>query len=160
MGQGTNKRYALRAGSCLLLLLVIWMIASDTYLRLPGFYENVIRVGVFSDSYWGVQNGYSYQILENAIARYEEEHPGVRVEYVSGIIREDYSEWLSEQMMKGTVPDIFFVPGEHFNDFAKAGVLRDLTSFIEGDEEFFPERYYTSAYEYGNYEGVQYALPY
>ena len=121
MGQGTNKRYALRAGSCLLLLLVIWMIASDTYLRLPGFYENVIRVGVFSDSYWGVQNGYSYQILENAIARYEEEHPGVRVEYVSGIIREDYSEWLSEQMMKGTVPDIFFVPGSILMILPKQG---------------------------------------
>lgn len=160
MGHRTDKKYGIRAGGCALLLLILWLIASDTYQMLPGFYENVIRVGVFSDSYWGVQNGYSYQILEDAIGQFEEQHPGIRVEYVSGIIRENYSEWLSEQMMKGTAPDIFFVPGEHFNDFAEAGVLKDLTSFIEGDDEFFPERYYTSAYAYGNYEGVQYALPY
>lgn len=156
----TDKTYGIRAGICVLLLLFIWMIASDAYKMLPGFYEKVIRIGVFSDSYWNVQNGYSYQILEDAIEEFEKQHPGTRVEYVSGIIREDYSEWLSEQMMRGTAPDIFFVPGEHFNDFAEAGVLRDLTPFIEGDREFFPERYYTSAYNYGNYEGVQYALPY
>ncbi len=155
-----EKKYGIRAGLCAFLLLFLWMIASDAYKMFPGFYENVIRVGVFSDSYWKVQNGYSYQILEDAIAEFEKQHPDIRVEYVSGIIREDYSEWLSEQMMRGTAPDIFFVPGEHFNDFAEAGVLRDLTPFIEGDGEFSPDRYYTSAYAYGNYEGVQYALPY
>lgn len=155
-----DKKYAIRAGLCAFLLGLIWMIASDTYKMLPGFYEKTIRIGVFSDSYWGVQNGYSYKLLEDAIARFEEQHPGMQVEYVSGIIKEDYSEWLSGQMMKGKAPDLFFVPGEHFNDFAEAGVLEDLTPFIEGDREFSPERYYTSAYEYGNYEGVQYALPY
>lgn len=155
-----EKKYGIRAGLCAFLLLFLWMIASDAYKMFPGFYENVIRVGVFSDSYWKVQNGYSYRILEDAIAEFEKQHPGIRVEYVSGIIREDYSEWLSEQMMRGTAPDIFFVPGEHFNDFAEAGVLRDLTPFIEGDGEFSPDQYYTSAYAYGNYEGVQYALPY
>lgn len=155
-----EKRYTVRAGLCAFLLALIWMIASDTYKMLPGFYENVIRIGVFSDSYWGVQNGYSYKLLEDAIAKFEEQHPGVRVEYVSGIIKEDYPEWLSGQMMAGRTPDLFFVPGEHFNDFAEAGVLEDLTPFIEKDGEFSPERYYTSAYEYGNYEGVQYALPY
>ena len=42
--------------------------------------EEVITIGVFSDSYWEVQNGYSYQILEDAIDLFEEENPGVRVE--------------------------------------------------------------------------------
>ena len=76
-----EKRYTVRAGLCAFLLALIWMIASDTYKMLPGFYENVIRIGVFSDSYWGVQNGYSYKLLEDAIAKFEEQHPGVRVEY-------------------------------------------------------------------------------
>ena len=158
--EASGKKYGFRAGLCAFLLMLLWLIASDTYQILPGFYEKVIRVGVFSDSYWEVQNGYSYQILEDAIDEFEKQHPGIRVEYVSGIIREDYSEWLSEQMMRGTAPDIFFVPGEHFNDFAEAGALKDLAPLMEGDGEFLPERYYTSAYAYGNYEGVQYALPY
>lgn len=156
----TDRKYGIRAGLCVFLLVSIWMTASDMYKMLPGFYENVIRIGVFSDSYWGVQNGYSYKLLEEAIVRFEEQHPDIQVEYVSGIVKEDYPEWLSGQMMRGKAPDLFFVPGEHFNDFAEAGVLRELTSFIEEDKEFSPERYYTSAYEYGNYGGVQYALPY
>lgn len=160
MEQRTDKKYVIRAGGCVLLLLILWMIASDMYKKLPWFCEDTIRVGVFSDSYWEVQNGYSYQILEDAIAQFEEEHPGVHVEYVSGIMKADYSEWLAEEMMKGTAPDVFFVPGEHFNDFAEAGALKELTHLIESDADFQPEHYYASAYEYGVYEGVQYALPY
>lgn len=160
MKQKRDKKYVIRAGSCALLLFILWMIAGDIYKKLPWFYEDVIRVGVFSDSYWEVQNGYSCQILEDAIAQFEEDHPGVRIEYVSGIMKEDYSEWLSEEMMKGTAPDVFFVLGEHFNDFAEAGALKDLTHLIESDKDFRPEKYYASAYEYGAYEGVQYALPY
>ncbi len=160
MEQRTEKKYIIRGGACVLLLFILWMIVSDTYKKLPWRHEDVIRIGVFSDSYWEVQNGYSYQILDDAIAQFEEEHPDVRIEYVSGIIKSDYSEWLSEEIMKGTAPDVFFVPGEHFNDFAEAGALKDLTRLIENDEEFLPEKYYASAYEYGAYEGIQYALPY
>lgn len=155
-----GKKERIRVGICVFLLFVLWLIAGNAYQRLPWFYEDTIRVGVFSDSYWEVQNGYSCQILEDAIARFEEAHPGVRVEYVSGIMKEDYSEWLSGEMMKGTAPDVFFVPGDHFNDFAEAGVLKALTGLIEKDENFRPENYYASAYEYGAYEGTQYALPY
>lgn len=155
-----NRIYGVRMGVCILLLAVLWMIAADMYKKLPGFQEDVIRVGVFSDSYWEVQNGYAYFILEDAIQQFEERYPGMRVEYESGIMKEDYPEWLSEEMMKGTAPDVFFVLGENFNDFAEAGVLKDLTGLIEEDKEFDPETYYASAYEYGAYEGTQYALPY
>ncbi len=160
MDQGTKKRTAIQIGLLGSLLFGIWMIASDRYQYLPWVYEDVIKIGVFSDSYWEVQNGYSYQILDDAIAQFEEQHPDVRVEYVSGIMKEDYSEWLAGEMMKGTGPDVFFVLSEYFNDFAEAGILKDLTSFIEEDADFSSEKYYASAYEDGAYEGTQYALPY
>lgn len=160
MEQGRKRRYGIREGLLVLLLLGIWIIASDIYKKLPWFYEDVIRIGVFSDSYWEVQNGYSYQIIDDAIAQFEQQHPGVKVEYVSGIMKEDYSEWLAEEMMKGTSPDVFFVVSEYFNDFAEAGVLKDLTPLIAEDTEFSSEKYYISAYEDGAYEGTQYALPY
>lgn len=150
----------IKAGICGLLLLAIWLIAGGAYKRLSMSQKDVITIGVFSDSYWEVQNGYSYRILEDAIDIFEEQHPGVHVEYVSGIMKEDYSEWISQQIMKGTVPDLFFVMGENFNDFAEIGVLKDLTRLIEEDRDFDPERFYSSAYAYGNYEGKQYALPY
>lgn len=145
---------------CVLLLLSGWLIYSDEYRILPMFREKVITIGVFSDSYWEVQNGYSYRILEDAISVFEKQHPGVRVEYVSGILKDDYSEWLSEQLLSGTAPDIFCVLPEDFNDFAELGALKDLTDFIEQDKEFQADRFYSSAFRYGQYGGTQYSLPY
>ena len=122
MEHETERKYGIRAGVCALLLLVLWTVVSDVYKKIPCFGgKDVITVGVFSDSYWEVQNGHAYQILEDVIARFEEQCPGVQVTYVSGIMKEDYSEWLSEQIMRGTAPDVVFMPGEHFNDFAEAG---------------------------------------
>ena len=154
-----NRNYALLALVALLLAAIV-EISEDAYKRIPCFQSNVVTIGVFSDSYWDVQNGYSYQILEDAIDLFEKENPGIRVDYVSGILKEDYSEWLSEQLLLGTASDVFFVLGEDFNEFAEIGALRNLTSLIDQDEEFQTEDYYSSAYRYGQYQDMQYALPY
>lgn len=122
--------------------------------------DKVITVGVFSDSYWEVQNGYAYQILEDAIALFEEENPGIKVEYVSGILKEDYPEWLSEQFLMGKAPDVFAIYGEYFSDLAEIGALKNLNGLMERDEKFHKEAFYASALAYGQYEEKQYALPY
>ena len=41
--------------------------------------EKVLTIGVFSDSYWGVQSGYANRIIDDAIWRFENEHTGVKV---------------------------------------------------------------------------------
>lgn len=122
--------------------------------------DEVITIGVFSDSYWEVPNGYSYQILEDAIALFEEENPRVKVEYVSGILKDDYPEWLSEQLILGEAPDVFLLFGENFNDLAEIGALKNLNGLIEKDKDFSAEEFYASAFAYGKYEEKQYALPY
>lgn len=148
-------------GICSIVLLIFtWVIYSDSYKKLFDSGDKVITVGVFSDSYWEVQNGYSYRILEDAITIFEKQHPGVRVEYVSGILKDDYSEWLSEQFLLGNTPDVFFILSEDFNDFAEIGVFKNLAPFATQDKEFQKEDFYSSAYEYGQYYGEQYALPY
>ena len=91
-----------------------------------------LTVGVYAGSYWGTSVGNMYQVLDKAIRIYEEEHPGVKVRYVSGIGKDDYSEWLAEQFMKGTGPDEAF----------------DLSC------------YYDACKNAGQMAGRQYALPY
>ena len=103
------------------LLFGCLLLYTDGYRSFLGNTKNSITIGVFSDSYWEVQNGYSYQILEDAIDLFEKEHPGVTVEYVSGILKEDYSEWLSERLLSGQGPDLFFVLQEDFHGFAEIG---------------------------------------
>lgn len=122
--------------------------------------EKVITIGAFSDSYWEVQNGYSYRILDDAIEKYEAQHPGIRIEYTSGVMKEDYSEWLSEQVLKGTAPDLFFLPEENLCEFAQADVVEDLTDRMNADASFYEDRYYTAAVRSGVYEGAVYALPF
>ncbi len=145
---------------CFLAALLTGLAVTGAFGRLPWPGKKTLTIGVFSDSYWEVQNGYSYRILDDAIALFEQEHPGIRVSYESGILKEDYSEWLAEKLLMGEAPDLFFVLENDFNDFAQIRALADLSSLIRKDAAFDPERYYQAAYECGKYDNIQYALPY
>ena len=131
-------------------------------LCLAGFLggrETVLTVGVYSGSYWNTPNGDCYHILDEAIALFEQSHPGVRVEYVSGIPAADYSEWLAEQIMLGTEPDLYFVLPEDFDLLVSSGALAQLDQRIAEDPEFDTGVYYEPCLRSGQYEGSQYALP-
>ena len=118
-----------------------------------------VRIGVYSGSYWQTPNGDCYQILDNAIRRFEHAHERVKVEYVSGITTDSYSEWLSEQILKGTEPDLYFVLPEDFNLLVTCGALAKLDAFMDADAAFEPSLYYEPSLRSGTFEGGQYALP-
>ena len=121
--------------------------------------ERVLRIGVFAGNNWGVPQGNSYAVLDEAVEEFQKEHPGIRVEYVSGIKKEDYAEWLAEQVMGGREPDVFFILSDDFNLYASMGALMELSSFMEEDRDFRTENYYKAALDYGKYEDQPYALP-
>ena len=121
--------------------------------------EKVLTVGVYAGSYWGTPNGDCYQILDDAIALLREEYPDVRVEYVDGITTDAYSEWLAEQILKGTEPDLYFVLPEDFNLLASSGALARLDGLMAADPEFDPSAYYDPCLRSGVLDGSQYALP-
>lgn len=154
-----NAKSFIAFAICVIISVACIIIYYDVPERLP-WKKNTITIGVFSDSYWEVQNGYSYQIINDAIKVFEEQHPDAKVEYVSGILKNDYSEWSAEQLLAGKAPDVFFVLPEDFTKYAKIGALRDLTSIIKEDTSFDGKKYYASALKYGRYLDNQYALPY
>ena len=112
--------------------------------------ENTLTVGVYSGSYWNTPNGDCYQILDNAIARFQEDHPGVKVEYVSGITTDGYSEWLAEKILKGTEPDLYFVLPEDFNLLVSSGALARLDGRMDSDPEFDSSAYYQPCLQSGS----------
>lgn len=120
----------------------------------------VLRIGIFAGSNWDVPNGSGYKLIDTAIARFEKEHPNVKIEYTSGILKEDYSSWLADQIIEGNEPDVFIVLGDDFNTLSSVGALKDLTGLIEDDKNFDINNYYGSVLKIGQYEGNQYALPY
>ena len=154
------KTRRFRVGISILIALFAVFLLTGQYKRLPMNKEKTLTVGVFSDNYWDVENGYAYKILDDAIAKFEEEHPDITVKYVSGIMKDEYSEWLSEQMMNDTMPDVIFILGNDFSTFARIGALKDLDDLITEDKGFEPDMFYEAAYRAGNYGGSQYALPF
>ena len=153
------KSRKLRVVISILIAAAALFIITGQVKRIRSSKEKILTLGVFSDSYWGVQNGYANKIIDDAISRFEAKHPGVKVQFESGIMKSDYSEWLSEQMMKDTEPDVFFVQEADFSTFAQINALKNLNDLIKEDDSFDPDAFYRTAYEYGKYGGKQYALP-
>lgn len=150
--RGDVKRQLLLLAVALLLLLA-GMLAYQQQKTVE------LRVGVFAGSNWDVPDGDSYAVVEAAIKRFEAKHPGVKVTYVSGIKKEDYSEWLAEKLLAGEEPDVFVVPGTDFNMYAAMGALQDLSDFGNQDKQFSWDVYYPAALDYGRYDGRVYGLP-
>ncbi len=120
----------------------------------------VLRVGVFSGSYWDAPIGNSCAVIDAAIERFEAEHPGVQVEYTSGILKRDYSEWLIGRFLVGREPDIFMILPEDFGMLYGLGALEPLDQWIERDGEVSQKDFYFAALEGGRTKDIQYALPY
>ena len=71
--------------------------------------ETVIEFAMFNGSNWDVAVQESYSVIDKAIEKFEKEHAGVKIKYSGGILKEDYSEWMSERILKDKMPDIFMV---------------------------------------------------
>lgn len=124
-----------------------------------GNQQTQITIGVYSGSYWNTPNGNCYQILDEAIAAFEQAHPGVTVSYVSGIPAGSYSEWLAQQILKGTEPDVYFVLPEDFELLVSSGALAQLDERIARDPAVDTAAYYEPCLRSGQFGGRQYALP-
>lgn len=122
--------------------------------------DTVLRLGVFAGSYWGTPNGSSYQVLDDAIARFEAAHPGVTVEYESGIPVDEYSEWLAGHLLVGDEPDLFFVLPEDFGLLADSGALAPLDPLLDSADGPDRSLYYDACLQAGQHNGEQLALPY
>lgn len=119
----------------------------------------VLTVGIFSGS-WNTPSENTYKILNDAILKFEKSHPGVKIKYSSGILKEDFSEWLSQKILLGKEPDVFMVLPDDFNVFSSTGALKNLDKLIKKDKDFNSSKYYKAAYESGKYHKSQFALPY
>ena len=120
----------------------------------------VLEFGMFAGSNWDVANANSYVIIDKAIEQFEKKHNNVKIHYYSGILKDDYSEWFSKQVLLGNTPDVFMILSNDFNQFASLGVLKNLDELIDNDASFDKNKYFRTTLLSGEYYGTQYALPY
>lgn len=122
--------------------------------------DNVIELGIFVGSNWDVANTNTYEIVDSIIKEFEEEHPGISVNYTSGIRKSDYSEWLAQRTLTGKMPDVCMILSHDFEKFVSMGLLKNLDSLLDGDQVIKADQYYEAALGTGKVGQKLYALPY
>lgn len=140
-----------------IMVLVIAITFCLVYFNLQ---KKVLTIGIFAGSNWDVPTFDYYEMIDKTIARFEKKYPNVKVEYKSGILKDDYSLWLSNQLLTGDEPDLYMILNEDFNSLAALGALKNLDQVISNDKTFNSDEFYQSALEVGKYQEIQYALPY
>lgn len=60
-------------------------------------------------------------------------HPNAELR-IQAIPQEQYTEWLAEQFVSGTEPDIFIIPAEDLAQYTKLGGLTNLSTFTEASD--------------------------
>ncbi len=120
----------------------------------------VLTFGMFAGNQWDVPDDDCYKIIDETIEEFEKKYPNVEIQYDSGILKDDYSEYISQKALNGELPDVFMVLPEDFNTFSSVGLLKDLDFLIESDAGFDVKDFYEGSYDAGEFNGSQYALPY
>ena len=147
-----------KAFACLAVLGTALLLCGAAWARRQK--ETILEFGMITGSNWDVANANSFVIIDQAIERFETEHPGVKIHYYSGVRKDDYSEWFSRKLLAGKEPDVFMVLGTDFNQYSSMGVMKNLEPLMEKDPDFDEEKYFSSSLRSVQYGEVQYALPY
>ncbi|MBP2658269.1 MAG: extracellular solute-binding protein family 1 [Firmicutes bacterium] len=119
----------------------------------------ILEIGVFAGSYWDVPIQDSNKFFDEAISEFEKMNPGIKVTYRSGTLKRNYSEWLSQKIIRGKEPDIFCILPKDFNTLVSIGILKDLDELINHDSQFDASKMYVNAIQSGRFQKRQYALP-
>ncbi|MFZ5966854.1 MAG: ABC transporter substrate-binding protein [Bacillota bacterium] len=140
--------------------VMLMLVSMTVYGIYQVFYKPIVlEIGIFAGSMYDVPNWQSYKAFDDEIKKFENIHPGVKITYRSGTLKEDYSEWLAQKIIKGKEPDVFCVLPGDFNTFAYIGIMNELDEFIQNDRGFDIDNMYINAIKSGQFNHHQYALP-
>ena len=79
-------------------------------------------------------NGDADRVTKLAIKKFKKKYPNVDVQYTAGIRKNDYNNWLTEKIVKGTTPDVIMLPEDIFNLLASNGTLKALNAPLKDDK--------------------------
>ena len=140
------------------IMLVLLAVGSICYLA-PKSQPKPLTMAICADSYWGVPDGDATAIWEDGLEVFHQQYPHAKVKMITGIQKADYREWLSEQLLAGTEPDVFLIPAQSLATYASIGAILPLNELMEGDASFSRDVYYPGAIAACQIEDVYYGLP-
>ncbi len=141
-------------------LFFLTMIFTIIFIFIKYSREDTLTIGVFCGSNWNVPGTEYYKLFDEAVERFHEKYPNIKIKYEEGIVADDYSQWLAGNILKGKEPDIYLVLPGDFEGLVKRGALKNLNEEILSDADFDQDAFYPSVYKAGKVNGIQYALPF
>lgn len=134
--------------------IAILLITIVLFLSGCGKEQEIYFAFFFSDVFSGKTES-SHLIMLNAISQYEKEHPNVKINYTTGVIKEDYLDHVNKMIMEGNSPDVMLLYAEDMESYAKLQALQPLDGY-----NVDMEQYYQCAVESVTYEDTVYGLPF
>lgn len=153
-----NKQFFRRKSRLFFLFSSVLALLTSFFVLVSLPKHQVLRLGIYSNSSWDVPSAQDNEAITRAIERFEQKYPNITVSYETGILKSDYSNWLSDKIINGSQPDVFMVPENDFNLLASTSSLRYLNDFLQKDVD--QSNFYSAAFSKGSYQGIQYALPF
>lgn len=98
------------------------------------------------------------------IDQYEAQYPGVTVDYIT-VPADDFATKLQTMITSNQTPDVFYLQPEKVMPYADAGLIADLSSYVEDNAIFDADNVWPNAIDMYRYdgttpgEGAVYGLP-
>ena len=142
----------------IILIAIIATIITGTII----YYQNrtiTLHLAMMTGSNWNVPEYDSFTQIDEAITRFEDKYPNVKITYETGITPELYDEYVARKIIKHEPLDMIFIPSSILNDLINCNALEPLNKYIV-NYHLDTNKYYSSSLESGMIDNVIYSLPY
>lgn len=92
-------------------------------------------------------------VFEQLIAQFEEAYPGIEVEYIN-TPADDFPTKLQTMIAGNQTPDVFYLQPERVMPWAEAGLLHDLSAYVDDNEVFDADNVWAKALDMYRYDGT------
>ncbi len=141
-----------------LLVGIAAILALGTYYFQVVSSHDKLTIGLFAGSPWSNINSDLYDVVDDVIAKYNQNYD-IEVEYINGILKDDYENYLNSMIVAGHEPDIYLILDDDFPILSGTNFLTPLDSFMNNDATFDFDYYYPASLAAGQNNGITYALP-
>ncbi len=97
------------------------------------------------------------ETLKPLLADFQRQNPDVPVELIH--VPDAYPQSIRLMAAARKMPDVLFMESQLLPGFARRGVLRDLSPYLDSDPELGPDDFYRPVMDAMSWKGTQYGIP-
>lgn len=91
--------------------------------------------------------------FETIISQYEDKYPDVNVDYIT-VADTDFATKLQTMIASKKTPDVFYLQPDKLTQYVDAGLLADLSSYVNDNQEFKVDNVWKKALDMYRYDGT------